>query len=94
MNSARAAQVDLLLNAAHKALPADKAAAAARGDVGEAKRAVRDIINKCLSETQKLHVGSSVAGHDSTLLLDILEALRDVQRGRVDGADAPPRTGS
>lgn len=55
---------------------------------------MRDIINKCLSETQKLHVGSSVAGHDSTLLLDILEALRDVQRGRVDGAAAPPRTGS
>ena len=51
-----------------------------RGWVGQCKGIVRNIINSCLDETQKLHIGTTVQGHDSSLILDILEALRDIHQ--------------
>jgi len=53
-------QVDVLLNTAYKNAPADKATL--KADLSTSKELVKGIINKCLSETQKLHVGSSVSG--------------------------------
>ena len=52
-----------------------------KGQVSRCKEIVRNIINTCLSETQKLHIGTTVQGHDSSLLLDILAALRHLHPG-------------
>ena len=54
---------------------------ALKAQLSSSKSIVRNIINKCLSETQKLHIGTTVQGHDSSLILDILEALRDIHTG-------------
>jgi hypothetical protein len=54
---------------------------ALKAQLSSCKSIVRNVINKCLSETQKLHIGTTVQGHDSTLILDIIEALRDIHTG-------------
>ena len=70
-------EVEDLLHSSYKSFSSDHPAV--KGQVSKCKEIVRNIINKCLSETQKLHIGTTVQGHDSSLILDILEALRDMK---------------
>jgi hypothetical protein len=88
-------EVEDLLHSSYKSFSTDQPAV--KGQVSKCKEIVRNIINKCLSETQKLHIGTTVQGHDSSLILDILEALRDMKhtfrpqtRTQAKEEDAPP----
>jgi len=65
-----------LLKSTYKSVPQDKPGL--KQDVGTLKEHAREIINKCLTETQKLHIGTTVQGHSTSLMLDILEALREI----------------
>jgi chromosome segregation ATPase len=88
-------EVEDLLHSSYKSFSSDQPAV--KGQVSKCKEIVRNIINKCLSETQKLHIGTTVQGHDSSLILDILEALRDMKhtfrpqtRTQAKEEEAPP----